>query len=328
MKKTKTCVLLFVFSVLICAAAFLTAGAAPSGITLSGAQISDAETGQTYSVPVVYSGLSGQTVQGITAVASWDTASLELISVEKGTAVLSPSAFNFMSTGIAESNQSGVNRAVYACAEGKLIEAGSGELFVYTFRVKEGAANYMPIALSLESFGYLGDDFSVVDEDGKTRPFFDYVAVSYGLSLMRGATVNGKEIPSAALFLTDGNTQVGSFSSMISFSLNTPYRLDFKNPDGTDAGTNDLVCTGTLVEAYIDSVFSETAVVVVKGDADMSGKADVFDAVALLSWIVDKNGRPLSLPQLAAADTDVSGSVDVFDAVFILTYIVRGVWWE
>ena len=316
MKKTKTCVLLFVFSVLICAAAFLTAGAAPSGITLSGAQISDAETGQTYSVPVVYSGLSGQTVQGITAVASWDTASLELISVEKGTAVLSPSAFNFMSTGIAESNQSGVNRAVYACAEGKLIEAGSGELFVYTFRVKEGAANYMPIALSLESFGYLGDDFSVVDYSGsvtvtdgsitlkgKTRPFFDYVAVSYGLSLMRGATVNGKEIPSAALFLTDGNTQVGSFSSMISFSLNTPYRLDFKNPDGTDAGTNDLVCTGTLVEAYIDSVFSETAVVVVKGDADMSGKADVFDAVALLSWIVDKNGRPLSLPQLAAADT-------------------------
>ncbi len=64
----------------------------------------------------------------------------------------------------------------------------------------------------------------------------------------------------------------------------------------------------------------------VRGDADSSGVCDVFDAVAVLSYIVDRDNDPLTPVQLIAADADGSKSVDVFDAVAILTYVVNGSW--
>ena len=152
-------VLLIALAVCLCLFCFFAIAALPSaaeGMSLEGDRITDAEAGKTYSVSVSFSGVTIQPIQGITIAASWNTDSLELVSVEKGASVLNPSMFFFFTNGLEDSNSDGINRATFACADGTVLNPGSGELIVYTFKVKAGAADSSQISLSLDSFGYLG----------------------------------------------------------------------------------------------------------------------------------------------------------------------------
>ncbi len=96
------------------------------------------------------------------------------------------------------------------------------------------------------------------------------------------------------------------------------------NDNGKIAHFYDYSVTGGVRPAFFLRLPETSGLV--RGDADSSGACDVFDAVTVLSYIVDSVKNPLTSEQLSAADADLSGGVDVFDAVAILTYIVKGGW--
>ncbi len=327
MKKSIFSAFLTSFAILCLFSALVFLPASAEGPTLSCSTVFEAETGKTYDVTVSYSGLAGKTIGGISIEASWDKDSLELVSASLGSGVTADIS---IFTPLAQSNVDGVCKWAGAYY-GDMIPGDSGELFALTFRVKTGARGFSPVGLRILNFGESDDkdyspDFSITNGGiSTTVPDIRLVPDHSASAFIREDPSVGSVSLSFRALEDFGERKTQAEVAAL-FSIPGGAELRFAGPNGSALDPSLFVGTGTAVELFWKTTKIDSLIAVVKGDGDGNGSCDVFDAVALLSYVVDPVKVPLSDAALYALNVDASGEVDVFDAVEVLTFIVRGNW--
>ncbi len=249
----------------------------------------------------------------------WDVSALEFVSVQ-----FAPLRKNTSSSGETGKGELSVSFG------GTLNLAGSSktDAAVLKFRVLPGAKAENPVSLSVDRYAVVFTDSSagVPAKNGKVRSA-EKVALSqsaFGAAIGEKPSLNGVPVFDRALEIYDKAMTVSSLASLLRLPEGTKIRI--VSPPGTETGPFDPPGTGITIELLRGEKTVDALPCLVKGDGDGNGECDVFDAVALLSWIVNGEANPLRAAARCALNVDGSDAVDVFDAVSILTFIVRGGW--
>ena len=145
-----------------------------------------------------------------------------------------------------------------------------------------------------------------------------------GAAIRVAPSLNGVPLFDRALEISGKETAFSSLASLFTLPEGTEIRISL--PGGESPDPSAPIRTGTVIELLRGEETVESLPCLIKGDGDGSGTCDVFDAVSLLTWIVNGEANPLRAAARCALNVDGSDTVDVFDAVAILTYIVRGGW--
>ncbi len=276
--------------------------------------------GDAVTVDLKYSGLDFD-VYGFAATLSWgDGLRAETLSFGSG---LDGGTCKAPAAGGIDPSLSSLTIAL--SRSGNVFSGAEGTAASIVFRVSENAPAENQIALTIVSMGedVYNDRAGSVSASG-VGIFAAPVGIADGehFSLLTSPSVSGKAVEGYAV-RTDLS---GVTVSRLAPALNAGGRALSVKANGVELPASSVVPTGALIEVSDGGTPVGSAVFVVRGDANGSGSVDVFDAVALLKWIVAPLDNALSAPRLVASDANVSGEANIFDAVAVLTRVVNGVW--
>ncbi len=288
-------------------------------------------SGQTFTAEVRFadpSQLGSRVVAGLQVEIGFDTGKL---STSKAAVVVDPSFAEECGSFSGKGVTAGGKVIFVAIRDGFSASTGFSSsltgIFSVTFTAKTDVANVYDLFSASAISAVLGDS-SAVEVDGTIKAvkaaagsLADLATGSLGYTA--NASIGGKAVGDV-LTGVGNDTTLSALKSQ--FGTNPSQEIKVKTAGGEYLSSSDVVKTGMTVELYENGSLVESAVVIVKGDGDCSGACDVFDAVIVLSWIVDPEKNPLSPAALLALDADGSNGNDVFDAVAILTFIVKGSW--
>ena len=133
---------------------------------------------------------------------------------------------------------------------------------------------------------------------------------------------SGVELAQKQLKLVEGTSKTLTAKVLPANASNSKVRWEVADPS---VATVDNDGTTTVTAISVNKGFKQTCEVtvggdLVKGDVNGDNKVDVADALAILSYVVGKQG--LSDKQITASDVDKNAVVNANDALKILKYSV------
>ncbi len=257
---------------------------------------------------------------GLTAFLIWDPARFAYESSGFGPGVHSSAA---------KADGEGSGKVTFTVSRGDgVLSSEGGFLYTLTLKVLPGAEKENAVTLQVNRFGIDADNnyASAVSIKNATVLRIEKPVLKTGVacSIIETPSSGGVTLKIGTLEGVGYGKTGDEIRSL--FSIPDGAEIRFKDPDGSAHDPSKPVGTGTIVELWSGGTMIDSLIVIIKGDGDGNADSDVFDAVALMSWIVSAEKNPLADHFLYALNVDGSSAVDVFDAVSILTYIVKGSW--
>ncbi|MBR6708717.1 MAG: hypothetical protein IKL84_03465 [Clostridia bacterium] len=203
------------------------------------------------------------------------------------------------------------------------------ELFSVTFTAKttvadiEAAFAVQPV---IKAVSTTGQDIAVQSDSMVFTNFYldDLIKDTVeDVAFSENPTAGTASIEGTALYLQSGKQTASDLQGRFASEEGIEVRI---LKDGVKMGSSAPIVNGCVVELYELGVLKQTSVVIVRGDADGNGEADVYDAVEMLKYIVGDTA-PDEVTRLAMKLLPDTMDIRVYDVVELLEYIANGSRW-